>query len=125
MVDDFVCLSLFNKNKGLLEKQLIHSHLIDSLPELDRKEERLSLLRTNLLSTDPKRDIPATRQFIRRIFVLFNPQSDKISFSHWICVNRQATSTVVFLKSEESRLSFRLRKIFDLDSRLFQTTFFN
>ncbi|CAF0766280.1 unnamed protein product [Didymodactylos carnosus] len=67
---------LFLNKKDLLEEKIMHSHLVDYFPEFD----------------GPKRDAQAAREFILKMYVDLNPDSDKIIYSHFTC----ATGTIIF-----------------------------
>ena len=49
----------------------------------------------NVGNAGPQRDAIAAREFILRMFVDLNPDSDKIIYSHFTC----ATGSIVFLSS--------------------------
>ena len=71
----------------------MHSHLVDYFPEFDGKKERLnSLLRANPLSTGSQRDAQAAREFILKMYVDLNPDSDRIIYSHFTCAIGKASS---------------------------------
>merc|ERR1712071_580439 len=67
---------LFLNKKDLLEEKIVYSHIVDYFPEYD----------------GPQRDAIAAREFILRMFVDLNPDSDKIIYSHFTC----ATGRVFF-----------------------------
>ncbi|XP_031788291.1 guanine nucleotide-binding protein G(q) subunit alpha isoform X2 [Nasonia vitripennis] len=60
---------LFLNKKDLLEEKIMYSHLVDYFPEYD----------------GPQRDATAAREFILRMFVDLNPDSEKIIYSHFTC----------------------------------------
>ncbi|XP_072760529.1 guanine nucleotide-binding protein G(q) subunit alpha isoform X7 [Anoplolepis gracilipes] len=60
---------LFLNKKDLLEEKIMYSHLVDYFPEYD----------------GPQRDAIAAREFILRMFVELNPDSEKIIYSHFTC----------------------------------------
>ncbi|XP_054089560.1 guanine nucleotide-binding protein G(q) subunit alpha isoform X1 [Zeugodacus cucurbitae] len=60
---------LFLNKKDLLEEKIMYSHLVDYFPEYD----------------GPQRDAIAAREFILRMFVDLNPDSEKIIYSHFTC----------------------------------------
>lgn len=82
---------LFLNKKDLLEEKIMYSHLVDYFPEYDGKclmnlfceYETISIL--FLLRTGPQRDAIAGREFILRMFVDLNPDSEKIIYSHFTC----------------------------------------
>jgi hypothetical protein len=47
----------------------------------------------NVANAGPQRDAIAAREFILRMFVDLNPDSDKIIYSHFTC----ATGSIVYL----------------------------
>ena len=78
---------LFLNKKDLLEEKIMHSHLVDYFPEFDG-------MKTNFLASifaliyfllGPKRDAQAAREFILKMYVDLNPDSDKIIYSHFTC----------------------------------------
>ncbi|XP_074096603.1 G protein alpha q subunit isoform X2 [Cotesia typhae] len=60
---------LFLNKKDLLEEKIMYSHLVDYFPEYD----------------GPQREAIAAREFILRMFVDLNPDSEKIIYSHFTC----------------------------------------
>ncbi|KAL0111173.1 hypothetical protein PUN28_012824 [Cardiocondyla obscurior] len=60
---------LFLNKKDLLEEKIMYSHLVDYFPEFDGRQ----------------RDAQAAREFILKMFVDLNPDSDKIIYSHFTC----------------------------------------
>ena len=78
---------LFLNKKDLLEEKIMHSHLVDYFPEFDglfvlnahKKFSRFFSLQ------GPKRDAQAAREFILKMYVDLNPDSDKIIYSHFTC----------------------------------------
>ncbi|VEN45778.1 unnamed protein product [Callosobruchus maculatus] len=72
---------LFLNKKDLLEEKIMYSHLVDYFPEYE----------------GPQRDAIAAREFILRMFVDLNPDSEKIIYSHFTC----ATETAIYLDSLE------------------------
>nr|CAH7748678.1 unnamed protein product [Callosobruchus chinensis]CAH7754070.1 unnamed protein product [Callosobruchus chinensis] len=60
---------LFLNKKDLLEEKIMYSHLVDYFPEYE----------------GPQRDAIAAREFILRMFVDLNPDSEKIIYSHFTC----------------------------------------
>ncbi len=99
---------LFLNKKDLLEEKIMYSHLVDYFPEYDGKFEYVNLstttklwkeilvygfLQTKFLTlsfsqfyfTGPQRDAITAREFILRMFVDLNPDSEKIIYSHFTC----------------------------------------
>ncbi|XP_059093318.1 guanine nucleotide-binding protein G(q) subunit alpha isoform X7 [Tigriopus californicus] len=60
---------LFLNKKDLLEEKIMYSHLVDYFPEYD----------------GPQKDAIAAREFILRMFVDLNPDTEKIIYSHFTC----------------------------------------
>uniref|UniRef100_A0A915DUN6 Guanine nucleotide-binding protein subunit alpha n=1 Tax=Ditylenchus dipsaci TaxID=166011 RepID=A0A915DUN6_9BILA len=60
---------LFLNKKDLLAEKILYSHLSDYFPEYD----------------GPPRDEVAAREFILKMFVDLNPDSEKIIYSHFTC----------------------------------------
>lgn len=60
---------LFLNKKDLLEEKINYSHLVDYFPEFD----------------GPKKDPIHAREFILKMFVDLNPDSEKIIYSHFTC----------------------------------------
>merc|ERR1712152_69567 len=60
---------LFLNKKDLLEEKKMYSHLVDYFPEYD----------------GPQRDAIAAREFVLRMFVDLNPDTEKIIYSHFTC----------------------------------------
>lgn len=62
------CVCICEK-QDLLEEKIMYSHLVDYFPEYD----------------GPKKDAIHAREFILRMFVDLNPDSEKIIYSHFTC----------------------------------------
>ncbi|XP_064543801.1 G protein alpha q subunit-like isoform X3 [Drosophila montana] len=71
---------LFLNKKDLLEEKIMYSHLVDYFPEYD----------------GPQRDAIAAREFILRMFVDLNPDSEKIIYSHFTCATDTKNIELVF-----------------------------
>ena len=77
---------LFLNKKDLLEEKIMHSHLVDYFPEFDGLSFTKPFSRLYLLVLlGPKRDAQAAREFILKMYVDLNPDSDKIIYSHFTC----------------------------------------
>ena len=66
----------------------MYSHLVDYFPEFDGEFEVLFVLNfpeCPFFLTGPQRDAIAAREFILRMFVDLNPDSEKIIYSHFTC----------------------------------------
>jgi hypothetical protein len=77
---------LFLNKKDLLEEKIMHSHLVDYFPEFDGlfKIANFFIL-FFFFSKGPKRDAQSAREFILKMYVDLNPDSDKIIYSHFTC----------------------------------------
>ena len=76
---------LFLNKKDLLEEKIMHSHLVDYFPEFDGQSCRPILLSKHPFLLGPKRDAQTAREFILKMYVDLNPDSDKIIYSHFTC----------------------------------------
>lgn len=65
----------------------MYSHLVDYFPEFDGEWFIVLYWTWNLINTflGPQRDAIAAREFILRMFVDLNPDSEKIIYSHFTC----------------------------------------
>ena len=75
---------LFLNKKDLLEEKIMHSHLVDYFPEFDGLFFSLPS-HSHLALLGPQRDAQAAREFILKMYVDLNPDSDKIIYSHFTC----------------------------------------
>ena len=71
---------ILNK-KDLLEEKIMHSHLEDYFPEYD----------------GPLRDAIAAREFILRMFVDLNPDTEKTIYSHFTCATNADAENIRFV----------------------------
>lgn len=85
---------LFLNKKDLLEEKIMHSHLVDYFPEFD----------------GPQRDAQAAREFILRMFVDLNPDSDKIIYSHFTCATDTENIRFVFAAVKDTILQLNLKE---------------
>ncbi|XP_046453291.1 guanine nucleotide-binding protein G(q) subunit alpha isoform X1 [Daphnia pulex] len=85
---------LFLNKKDLLEEKIIYSHIVDYFPEYD----------------GPQRDAIAAREFILRMFVDLNPDSDKIIYSHFTCATDTENIRFVFAAVKDTILQLNLRE---------------
>ncbi|XP_059093325.1 G protein alpha q subunit isoform X8 [Tigriopus californicus] len=60
---------LFLNKKDLLEEKIMYSHLVDYFPEYD----------------GPKEDDKAARQFVCDMYLVQNPDPDRMCYSHFTC----------------------------------------
>ncbi|CAB1324373.1 unnamed protein product [Coregonus sp. 'balchen'] len=85
---------LFLNKKDLLEEKIIYSHLVDYFPEFD----------------GPQRDAQAGREFILKMFVDLNPDSDKIIYSHFTCATDTENIRFVFAAVKDTILQLNLKE---------------
>ena len=71
---------ILNK-KDLLEEKIMYSHLVDYFPEYD----------------GPLRDAISAREFILRMFVDLNPDTEKTIYSHFTCATNTDTENYRFV----------------------------
>nr|7TRY_A Chain A, Guanine nucleotide-binding protein subunit alpha-11 [Homo sapiens] len=85
---------LFLNKKDLLEDKILYSHLVDYFPEFD----------------GPQRDAQAAREFILKMFVDLNPDSDKIIYSHFTCSTDTENIRFVFAAVKDTILQLNLKE---------------
>ncbi|XP_019873314.2 guanine nucleotide-binding protein G(q) subunit alpha isoform X1 [Aethina tumida] len=85
---------LFLNKKDLLEEKIMYSHLVDYFPEYDGAQ----------------RDAIAAREFILRMFVDLNPDSEKIIYSHFTCATDTENIKFVFAAVKDTILQSNLRE---------------
>ncbi|PKU32787.1 hypothetical protein llap_16907 [Limosa lapponica baueri] len=85
---------LFLNKKDLLEEKIMYSHLVDYFPEYD----------------GPQRDAQAAREFILKMFVDLNPDSDKIIYSHFTCATDTENIRFVFAAVKDTILQLNLKE---------------
>lgn len=85
---------LFLNKKDLLEDKVQRSHLVDYFPEFD----------------GPQRDAQAAREFILKMFVDLNPDSDKIIYSHFTCATDTENIRFVFAAVKDTILQLNLKE---------------
>ncbi|KAG1678550.1 Guanine nucleotide-binding protein G(q) subunit alpha [Nymphon striatum] len=83
---------LFLNKKDLLEEKIMHSHLVDYFPEYE----------------GPKQDHVAAREFVLKVYLGQNPDTDRMCYSHFTC----ATGTK---RDAISAREFILRMFVDLN----------
>ncbi|KPP67342.1 guanine nucleotide-binding protein G(q) subunit alpha-like, partial [Scleropages formosus] len=93
---------LFLNKKDLLEEKIMYSHLVDYFPEFD----------------GPQRDAQAAREFILKMFVDLNPDSDKIIYSHFTCATDTENIRFVFAAVKDTILQLNLKEYNLKDSKL-------
>lgn len=85
---------LFLNKKDLLTEKILYSHLADYFPEYD----------------GPPRDEVAAREFILKMFVDLNPDSEKIIYSHFTCATDTENIKFVFAAVKDTILQHNLRE---------------
>ncbi|XP_059620090.1 guanine nucleotide-binding protein G(q) subunit alpha isoform X5 [Phlebotomus argentipes] len=85
---------LFLNKKDLLEEKIMYSHLVDYFPEYD----------------GPQRDAIAAREFILRMFVDLNPDSEKIIYSHFTCATDTENIKLVFCAVKDTIMQSALKE---------------
>ncbi|XP_035632545.1 guanine nucleotide-binding protein G(q) subunit alpha-like isoform X2 [Oncorhynchus clarkii lewisi] len=76
------------------EEKILFSHLVDYFPEYD----------------GPQRDPQAGREFILKMFVDLNPDSDKIIYSHFTCATDTENIRFVFAAVKDFILQLNLKE---------------
>ncbi|XP_044309342.1 guanine nucleotide-binding protein subunit alpha-11 [Varanus komodoensis] len=85
---------LFLNKKDLLEDKIMYSHIADYFPEYD----------------GPPRDAQAAREYILKMFVDLNPDSDKIIYSHFTCATDTENIRFVFAAVKDTILQLNLKE---------------
>ncbi|RDD47518.1 Guanine nucleotide-binding protein G(q) subunit alpha [Trichoplax sp. H2] len=85
---------LFLNKKDILEEKVQKSNIADYFPEYD----------------GPPRDAQAGREFILKMFVDLNPDSEKIIYSHFTCATDTENIRFVFAAVKDTILQFNLRE---------------
>lgn len=85
---------LFLNKKDLLEEKIVFSHLVEYFPEFD----------------GPQGDAQAAREFILKMFVDLNPDSDKIIYSHFTCATDTENIRFVFAAVKDTILQLNLKE---------------
>ncbi|XP_049820225.1 guanine nucleotide-binding protein G(q) subunit alpha isoform X3 [Aethina tumida] len=85
---------LFLNKKDLLEEKIMYSHLVDYFPEYDGAQ----------------RDAIAAREFILRMFVDLNPDSEKIIYSHFTCATDTENIKLVFCAVKDTIMQSALKE---------------
>ncbi|XP_061426946.1 guanine nucleotide-binding protein G(q) subunit alpha-like [Lethenteron reissneri] len=85
---------LFLNKKDLLEEKIIHSHLVDYFPDFD----------------GPQQDPQAAREFILRMFVELNPDTEKVIYSHFTCATDTENIRFVFAAVKDAILQLNLKE---------------
>ncbi|KAM4635188.1 guanine nucleotide-binding protein G(q) subunit alpha-like isoform 1-T2 [Polymixia lowei] len=85
---------LFLNKIDLLEEKIMFSHLVDYFPEYD----------------GPQRDIQVGKEFILKMFVDLNPDTDKIIYSHFTCATDTENIRFVFHAVKDYILQLNLKE---------------
>ncbi|XP_025073483.1 guanine nucleotide-binding protein G(q) subunit alpha [Pogonomyrmex barbatus] len=85
---------LFLNKKDLLEEKIMYSHLVDYFPEYDGRQ----------------RDAIQAREFILRMFVELNPDSEKIIYSHFTCATDTENIKLVFCAVKDTIMQTALKE---------------
>nr|XP_040564708.1 guanine nucleotide-binding protein G(q) subunit alpha isoform X4 [Lepeophtheirus salmonis] len=85
---------LFLNKKDLLEEKIMYSHLVDYFPEYD----------------GPQKDAIAAREFILRMFVDLNPDTEKIVYSHFTCATDTENIKLVFCAVKDTIMQAALKE---------------
>jgi len=85
---------LFLNKKDLLEEKIMYSHLMDYFPEYD----------------GPQKDAITAREFILRMFVDLNPDTEKIIYSHFTCATDTENIRFVFAAVKDTILQLNLKE---------------
>ncbi|XP_071751004.1 guanine nucleotide-binding protein G(q) subunit alpha-like [Centroberyx gerrardi] len=85
---------LFLNKIDLLEEKIMFSHLVDYFPEYD----------------GPQRDVKAGREFILKMFVDLNPDTEKIIYSHFTCATDTENIRFVFHAVKDYILQLNLKE---------------
>jgi len=85
---------LFLNKKDLLEEKIMYSHLVDYFPEYD----------------GPKKDPIHAREFILKMFVDLNPDTEKIIYSHFTCATDTENIRFVFAAVKDTILQLNLKE---------------
>lgn len=119
---------LFLNKKDLLEDKILHSHLVDYFPEFDGEHCPAPHCHPEVclppcwapwrpltkplirLPAGPQRDAQAAREFILKMFVDLNPDSDKIIYSHFTCATDTENIRFVFAAVKDTILQLNLKE---------------
>ncbi|XP_023839262.1 guanine nucleotide-binding protein G(q) subunit alpha [Salvelinus sp. IW2-2015] len=85
---------LFLNKIDLLQEKILFSHLVDYFPEYD----------------GPQQDPQAGREFILKMFLDLNPDSDKIIYSHFTCATDTENIRFVFAAVKDFILQLNLKE---------------
>uniref|UniRef100_A0A3P8ZFV6 Guanine nucleotide-binding protein subunit alpha n=2 Tax=Esox lucius TaxID=8010 RepID=A0A3P8ZFV6_ESOLU len=85
---------LFLNKIDLLQEKILFSHLVDYFPEYD----------------GPQRDPQAGKEFILKMFVDLNPDTDKIIYSHFTCATDTENIRFVFAAVKDFILQLNLQE---------------
>merc|ERR1712241_5119 len=83
-----------SENENRMEEKIMYSHLVDYFPEYD----------------GPQKDAIAAREFILRMFVDLNPDTEKIIYSHFTCATDTENIRFVFAAVKDTILQLNLKE---------------
>ncbi|KAI5615675.1 guanine nucleotide-binding protein G(q) subunit alpha, partial [Silurus asotus] len=107
---------LFLNKKDLLEEKIMFSHLVDYFPEYDGNIKFHIVIISSVCSlfsfslSGPQRDAQAGGEFILKLFVDLNPDSDKIIYSHFTCATDTENIRFVFAAVKDTILQLNLKE---------------
>lgn len=85
---------LFLNKKDLLEEKIMCSHLVDYFPEFE----------------GPKQDHIAAREFILKMYLVQNPDPDRMIYSHFTCATDTENIRFVFAAVKDTILQSNLKE---------------
>ncbi|XP_076675426.1 G protein alpha q subunit isoform X1 [Andrena cerasifolii] len=85
---------LFLNKKDLLEEKIMYSHLVDYFPAYN----------------GPQRDAIGAREYILKMFVDLNPDTEKIIYSHFTCATDTENIKFVFAAVKDTILQSNLKE---------------
>ncbi|XP_069686920.1 guanine nucleotide-binding protein G(q) subunit alpha isoform X5 [Periplaneta americana] len=85
---------LFLNKKDLLEEKIMYSHLVDYFPEYD----------------GAKQDHIAAREFILKVYLNQNPDSDRMCYSHFTCATDTENIKLVFCAVKDTIMQNALKE---------------
>jgi len=85
---------LFLNKKDLLEEKIMYSHLVDYFPEYD----------------GPKHDDKTAREFILQVYLVQNPDPDRMCYSHFTCATDTENIKLVFCAVKDTIMQTALKE---------------
>ncbi|MBN3297824.1 GNA11 protein, partial [Amia calva] len=82
----------------------------DEIERQLRRDKRDARRELKLLLLGPQRDAQAAREFILKMFVDLNPDSDKIIYSHFTCATDTENIRFVFAAVKDTILQLNLKE---------------